>query len=342
MTTIPIIDLIAGMIFIYFLMSIISNAIFEGISSLGKIRAKMLEKWIRDTLPHLANTFLNHTLVNGVSLPNKASSYMLGKNFSMVLLDAIAEKGKKVPQTLAELSTMIDAVMVENKTLLPEDLKRALQLFIVEAQQASNITGQLKTEFDLYHERVEKWFDSMMERVGGGYKRKASNITFFIALIASFALNMDSISIAKYLYANQDAREKLAAVAYAAPNDSNYKKQVENIIKIDTATQVIDSLQQVITHITHTVQVVDTNTKYMATFIPVGWNNKAEFSAFKSQHKDMKDDCGAWMLFFISKIFGILITVFATCLGAPFWFDVLGKVANLRSSIKPLKDSIKN
>jgi hypothetical protein len=149
-------------------------------------------------------------------------------------------------------------------------------------------------------------------------------------------MNIDSISIAKYLYADPESREKLAVVAYAAPNNNEYQTQVSLISRTDTTTRQIDSLQQVITHITNTISQVDSNQKYLATFIPIGWNQQAEFSVFISQHKDMKPECWAWTLFYISKGFGLLITVFAICLGAPFWFDVLGKIANLRSSLKPL------
>ena len=45
--------------------------------------------------------------------------------------------------------------------------------------------------------------------------------------------------------------------------------------------------------------------------------------------------------FWWQKVFGLLITIFAVTLGAPFWFDVLSKVANLRNSIKPLKSEEK-
>ena len=34
------------------------------------------------------------------------------------------------------------------------------------------------------------------------------------------------------------------------------------------------------------------------------------------------------------KILGLLMTVAAVSLGAPFWFDLLGKVAQLRSTGK--------
>ena len=35
-----------------------------------------------------------------------------------------------------------------------------------------------------------------------------------------------------------------------------------------------------------------------------------------------------------NKLIGLLLTTFAISLGAPFWFDILNKVINLRSSGK--------
>jgi hypothetical protein len=325
-------------------MSIISNAIFEGLSSIRKIRAKMLEKWIRATLPKIADTILDHSLVNGASKPGESNSYLSGKNFSLAITDVIIQKAQAVPQNLAQLSTMIDSVINANPDLIPADLRRSMQLFIVEAQQASNKVGQLKTEFELYHDQVEKWFDSMMERLTGYYKRYASKITFIIAIVASFALNIDSINIAQYLYANKDAREKLAVAAYAAPGDSAYiakVNQMQTKTTIDTTTNSSDSIQTIVKTVKHEINTIDSTKKYLLTFIPIGWNTKAEFNIFKSQHgvnsKQKTTTCDGWLwtLFFISKFFGLMITVFAVSMGAPFWFDMLNKVANLRSSLKP-------
>ncbi|HEY1872124.1 MAG TPA: hypothetical protein VGG71_13775, partial [Chitinophagaceae bacterium] len=35
---------------------------------------------------------------------------------------------------------------------------------------------------------------------------------------------------------------------------------------------------------------------------------------------------------FLTMFFGWIATILAICLGAPFWFDILNKIANLRSS----------
>jgi hypothetical protein len=56
--------------------------------------------------------------------------------------------------------------------------------------------------------------------------------------------------------------------------------------------------------------------------IPIGWGD-----ALPLETKDF----GWWL----KKILGLLITGFAVSQGAPFWFDVLNKVTNLRSTGKP-------
>jgi len=64
----------------------------------------------------------------------------------------------------------------------------------------------------------------------------------------------------------------------------------------------------------------------MSMNIPIGWPDKEYALATKN--------CSScW--FILKKTGGLLMTILAICLGAPFWFDVLGKVANLRSSLKP-------
>jgi hypothetical protein len=39
-----------------------------------------------------------------------------------------------------------------------------------------------------------------------------------------------------------------------------------------------------------------------------------------------------WALFLLVKLFGLLLTTLAITQGAPFWFDLLSRVVNIRSS----------
>ncbi len=334
MTSLPILDLIAGLIFIYFLLSIVCNAIFEGLSALLSLRSSMLTQWITQNFPNLAGHFLDHTMLKGISAKGKGNSYLSASNFSLILVDAITKEIGKVPETLADIKTAIEDFETRNTQIFPPDFQRALKIFITESQQAAAKAEHGKSELQQFRNYVEHWFDSMMERVGGAYKRKAQAASFLIALITSVALNIDSIELMNYLYNNPDGRQALAVASYRAAGDTSYmnmvnqiKQQQQSIIGNDSNPAVNDSLRAInqnLSQVIHAVQqqkqAVDTTAATLAMYIPFGWNHEAKADLEKNP---------------VRKTGGLLITIFAVCLGAPFWFDLLGKVANLRNSIKP-------
>jgi hypothetical protein len=63
--------------------------------------------------------------------------------------------------------------------------------------------------------------------------------------------------------------------------------------------------------------------------IPLGWRLKA------GDPRDLPHSAGLWA----AKVIGILLTMLATLLGAPFWFDLLGKIVKLRGSGAPPPES---
>ncbi len=58
--------------------------------------------------------------------------------------------------------------------------------------------------------------------------------------------------------------------------------------------------------------------------IPLGWD-------FAGGAQDLPGGWEAWF----GKAIGLLLTAAAVSLGAPFWFDLLGKVARLRATGAP-------
>jgi hypothetical protein len=63
--------------------------------------------------------------------------------------------------------------------------------------------------------------------------------------------------------------------------------------------------------------------------VPLGWSLD-----LGDDPRDIPNDPAAW----IAKVLGLVVTIFALLLGAPFWFDLLGKVARLRvSGVVPQK-----
>lgn len=346
MTPLPILDLIAGMIFIYFLMSIISNSIVEGLASFTHLRANMLTMWIEENLPDLKTYFVSHTLLDGPNKGKSTTSYISSVNFAFVFIDSICQEAGKLPKTLSDIEDAIHHLEKENNGILPNDFAHVLFIFVSEAREKAKLANQTKTELELFRQSLENWFDSMMERLGGKFKRWAVKMTLIISSIAVFVLNIDSIQLAKYLYADDNARNKLALAAYDVPGNPEMESAarststvIDTICNVSVVSTNGDTL---IRKITKSYQNVDTTINKIASFIPIGWKLDAEKAVFKnSLVKPIEfnglDTFGFWL----QKICGLFITILAVSLGSPFWFEVLGKVANLRNSIKPLKSEEK-
>jgi hypothetical protein len=322
MSSFPILDLVIGLIFIYFLLSIICSSVVEMALTFFKIRAKNLETWLRTifdkdvTQPDgakvkLGQAIMDHCSVTALSDTGKSTSYIDAKNFVSALLEKITYSQSTIPKNIDDFITAI-----QGTTILSTEFQRVLLMYANEAKQSyQEVAIKTTSEIDLFRSKMENWYDTSMDRVGGKLKEKYSRpITFWVALITVILMNADSISLSKYLYNNPEARAKIAQQAYDVSKDSAFEKKVQQlpVAKEDSAT------------ITEIKQQWDNVNKANATLnsnIPLGWA-KDEIS---------NDVNGSWPLIF-SKIAGLLATVFAVMMGAPFWFDLLNKVANLRGS----------
>ncbi|MFI5134441.1 MAG: hypothetical protein ACHQD9_01180 [Chitinophagales bacterium] len=344
MSGLSILDLVAGMIFIYFLLSLICSAAFEAFSAATSIRAKLLEEWIRKTFADgkgdaVVNGLLDHPLANGLSKHGEATSYMSAKVFSETILNIISKLSNEVPKDLDDIKAKLEAFNQPGQPGFPEDIRRAFLIFISEAKTSVDKT---KSEVEHFKESLEGWFDNMMDRIRGKYKKRSMRVTFLVAALATIGMNVDSISVARYLYADKSARDALAVAAYHAASDTSMKTQVAALKqqqqKERTDTALFDSMGQVISKIQNEKQRIDSLAGQLNNFIPLGWT-APEYKLFLNSNGNKNSTPGSFIFFIIMKIVGWTVTVFAVSLGAPFWFDVLGKVANLRNSIKPEKAS---
>lgn len=322
MTPLSILDLIAGITFIFFLLSIINNSLFELLATAAKWRAKNLKKWLQTVLIGKINdkdtleTFVNHPAISALSKENRSTAYIAAKDFSAVLIDLVCSEHDTPPDTLGNIKAALSKT-----NLLPAELKRTMLYYIAQTEACKAVDDKI-VEIRHFQKQIEDWFDGMMQRIAGNFKRKAVLITIIFSTLITLALNIDTISLANYLYSNPEARQQLATVAYSKVSDSATIVLVEKIssndkIADDSVQMSLDSLK---TEIVKQKKLIDSTVGTINASIPMGWN-KADRQAFWDNP--------------LKKIGGFIITILAMCLGAPFWFDVLGKIANLRSSIKP-------
>lgn len=336
MSGFPILDLVAGMIFIFFLLSIICSSGVEMVLTTSKIRAKILEEWlynifekpitIKGKSVSLGQAIMDHCSVTVLSEEGKAPTYMDAKNFVSALLEKITYDDNNPKSVAKDIDDYIKAI--EDSTILSTELQRVFLMYANEAKDTYIIVSvKTASEVQLFRHKIETWFDSSMERLGGDLKRRYSRpLTFVMAVLTAVLLNADSISIAKYLYSNPEARTKIATQAYAAAENDSIKSTVNQIYANlhDSATKKQDSatLQQITDSLTANVNSIKKSTAALNDMIPLGWNSHTFDDAFG------KFDY--WMI--PQKMAGLLATILAIMMGAPFWFDILNKISNLRGS----------
>ena len=350
MSSFPILDLVIGIIFIYFLLSIICSSAVELWFSILKTRARLMEDWLKQifNLPALdsngqplnvsiGQSIMDHCMVTALSKTGKSTSYIDAENFVSALLDKItitpaATDNSNVqlpPPNLAGYITLI-----QNSTLISGELKRTILLFANEASQAAtalstipvaanitaNITTAVKSELELFRDRLEKWYDTNADRLTGTFKRrKALPATIIMAIIITVSLNADSVEISRYLYSNKEASKQLATTAINTYQ--NYNKSTDTLYKtISIGKPEYKS----------TIQDLDTNTIHLkkdfdslkSLDLPIGWKatNVTDGKSFLDYSRQP------------AHIAGWLATILAIMMGAPFWFDILNKIANLRGA----------
>lgn len=326
MSPLPILDLVAGIIFVFFLLSVINNSIIEIISSFLKLRSKLLEQWLILTFSAkgggdktLAEEIMDHPLLTGLSAKGKSTSYFNSKNFSSALVQILWFK--KFGETNSNLDIGKLKEAIQSSSLLPDTLKATFQFEIDKIIRRLEIDKEVFNPVEAFELKVSEWFDSIMERIGSRFKNNIFKWTVGISILITLALNVDTISLASYLYTHPNERAKWASQAYGSVEDSTYQKLVRRHPISGKASTSEDSLVKEIDS-QHQKLKLAANT--LNAELPIGWT-KAELNSFSS---NWPKKLGGWM-----------ITIFALCLGGPFWFDVLGKLANIRSVIKPKQES---
>jgi hypothetical protein len=251
-----------------------------------------------------------NTLEKGVRnmLKNGPNDYT-AKLFAHPLITGTAPEGQKPSYISARMfSAALFDIVAPADNAQPRTIQslRAGVAQIPDVKLRSTLLNMIDTsgtDVEAARLKVEHWFDDTMARVSGWYKRMAQKIIFVLGLLLCAAINADTLMIVRELWSDQALSS--AVVAQAA-------KKVQSTNPADYLNPE-GSLQQV------AGEIRDVNTP------PIGWARD------ERDIRALPKSIGAGGL----KMLGILLTSFAIVLGAPFWFDMLNNLINLRSSGNP-------
>jgi hypothetical protein len=289
-----ILTVIIGIIFVLLLLSLLATSVMELLASFFHLRGRNLTKALHNMLASndkseaLLNAFKENSLYKHLSQQYSNNvqgppSYIDAKTFQSILFDIILKE-----DGVENLKARIDE-------LPDEDLKNVLNQLL---RDADNEMGRFKAS-------IEKWYNDVMDRASGWYKRYTQKILIGVGVAIALIFNADTFAIYNRLESDPETLQQVVALA------ENYVNNREDILNrpVDPSfEQSLDNLES----------FINTEINSVKSPLGLGWS-EADFSNYNTYD---------WL----AKILGYIVTALAISMGAPFWFDLLNKLVNIRSS----------
>jgi hypothetical protein len=295
-------DTAIGLVLIFLLFSVLLTILMEIVSGALGLRGKALEdaiaKLIEDPqvqgAARAAGMFGAHRLTAAAA---PVLSYKAVYNHPMVAGISGTDKPSYVP------GANFASALVQCLGSMAGGVSFANVQAAVATLPAGDLRTALETllseaqgDMDKLRDGIARWYDSAMDRLSGSYKRFTQVFTFVAGLILAVAFNVDAITIGHQLYNDPAARAAMTAAA---------EKQVQAGLPAKPGGD-LSELQKLFQ---------EARAQLDATNL-VGWGPNGP--NFKSVE--------LWVGV------GWLLTALAGLMGAPFWFDALKGIVNVRNS----------
>ncbi len=135
---------------------------------------------------------------------------------------------------------------------------------------------------------VATWFDASMGHVSAVYKQRMQMLTFLVAAIVTLVFGADSLAMANSLWQEPALRAAVTGAAFA------------------NASLPAGTTQPTVNLPAQSSGVQDTIKALSQFNLPLGWGS-------------LPNTPGGWL----QKIVGLILTMAAVSLGAPFWYQLL-------------------
>jgi hypothetical protein len=214
---------------------------------------------------------------------------------------------------------------------IPEGLRRlpdghTRESLLVLVDKTRREVKTIEHQAEAFRRNLEGWFSHAMDRVSGWYKRWTQQILLVLAILIVLISNADTVMLVQRLSQDNALRASLVAAAQDAAKSLPDLGSPAGTSPDNAAPQTEDGRIQLVIE------------KAQSLKLPVGWSLDSRDPGY-FRPPELSLNFAGWALY---KLFGLLITMFAVSLGAPFWFDVLSKVVNIRGAGIPPGETRKN
>ena len=312
----------------------------------NKKTAKVVLAHIQELGQMAANSESGSSFQNGLKVELKKQVALLGEQFDLAHLTG--EINKAIDNYQFDLKDvfasdqLLEQVDTGIKALFKEDheskLGKSMRSLLADIDKYAINTDKA---IESGRKNVEDWFNNTMDRMGGWYKRWAQTLAFVIGFIAAVVFNIDSIDLAKQLWKEPALRQATASYV-----DNWIQKQTAEELKKTNVSQVTAELNELTLPIGWDIYTwdavsegADQNTKPICKklVIPSTSPNVKDTVLFPPERVFLNkciliNNWPKTSVEFWGKFIGFFITAGAAMQGAPFWFDTLKKLVNIRGT----------
>ncbi len=261
-------------------------------------------------------------------------------------LDRVEAKLDLIGYKPPELVAILEGV----RNLSDKSFQAAMETVLSTAQTMQQAENQLK-----------EWFDGAMNRARDAYAARISFYSLIVGMLLAVFLNIDALHLLRTFWENDELRLQTVAIANEfersgtittdggitieiPPETTTDDEGIDDTI-IDPVTGIetpeeeadLEQIQEEAQDIGRTIQAL------FELDLPIGWVNIEVTDdlvalAERSGQPDPRDNLRNLQTFFdfgndnlmalwVQKIIGVLVTGIAAAQGAPFWFDLLNRIA---------------
>lgn len=266
------------------------------------------------------------------------------------LLDSASRVHQEIQTSFTAHDSAVYQQIKQNVDRIPASVKNS---FAALARRAYIRKKQTENNINQLQEELALWFDRSMNRAAGVYKRNAKGVAILLGILIAIMANADMFHIFDRLSSDENLRQIITARAsQITPNSGRPPITSENLNQ--ELKRIKEQTDQVLQDVT----------------LPLSWNPSnltqqfrcdvghqlppnpsiasvasGEWSEFMQQcFPDQPPTTDPFMpqkvaqaaidhpLATLRIILGWLLSGIAIAMGAPFWFDLLSKVMNVRNT----------
>ncbi len=314
-----VLEVVIGLIFVYLLLSILCTAANEWVATITRRRGEMLRKGIHQLLENqpirgedsqdaFLREFYKHPLITSIMHDKNHPTYISPRIFAAVVTDLL---------TVAKPGVIVFEDLEAGGKDLPDGAVKKTVLALVQRSDK---------ELEIAQTAIEGWFNDAMDRVSGWYKRRTQVWTLIIALALTLIANADTIQIVRRLATDPVLRAAVVEEAKVRAQKPRPTVSVEYQNEDDPTNPTVTRNEG--------NQVSERETELLGQIL--GWRQPPQCTpesltaAKKSIGIFSRTSCLIWENLHAEVFLGWLLTVLGLSMGAPFWFDMLNKISNVR------------